>query len=204
MSATHGIPVESDLAKSVTRPIYYFISIVAVAAGFYYIYTYDGLSNLSQAFPGNFNDRIEIPVPFTHYLLPILPPSAFALGISLFFYERKFGWRALPLIFMVSGAFDFLWNRDAITFIFQGDFWVFFQLAIMIGGWLAAGRPKFLSTKYLFICLFLFAVTNFTYNQPFEFGLLLYVYTSTSWPSKRDTVLIREASEYIPSRSPPT
>jgi hypothetical protein len=158
--------------------LYWAIGALAIFLGLSEMAILLSKGELLTAFAGNTAARIEIPVPYTNFLVPILPPSAIMLGVFLVLCERKYGWRAMPLTLMCAGAFDIIWNRDLFAAIWSANFWAFFQLVLLVGGWLLAGRPGFKFTWAFPLAIALFAITNATYNQPFELGLLVFVYVS--------------------------
>ncbi len=172
--------------------LYWYIGIIAIGAGTYNILVHDTANHFATVFVGGLYDVVEIPLPYTHYLLPILPLSAILLGASLIVLERKFSWRALPLLMMGAGAYDITsqWQPPIWTQrIVEGQFWAYFQLAQLLGGWALAGFPSLKGNRYLAILIISYVIFSSTeYYIIFEGCLYLYIYKAAepnAWIGKK-------------------
>ena len=178
-----------EVASQLYLPIkllYWIIGSVSILVALYYLIAYSSKNippppSMPNGFNGTFNTLIEIPIPFTHYLFPIYPYSAIMLGVFLIALEHRFKWRALPILLMSAGAFDIIEKQAVSVRIFTDTFWLSFQLLLLIGGWLLAGRPTFNPYSYyfvaFFVCLVLFAQTQF--YDFYELSLYAFVYKCT-------------------------
>lgn len=146
-------------------------------------------SSLSAAFTGaGATDQQLVGFPIDNIIIPILPVSILILGLFMFalsYFNPKI---AVPLWLMGCGAFDIMGDADPnvisrVMGSIQGshDFWVFFQLALMFGGWLLAGLPKFKANWWLGLVVIMLILTpGFGGDgRPFEIALFAYIATST-------------------------
>lgn len=154
----------------------------------YLIYFYESSGDLYTSL--FFGGPIELPLG-PYYRVPIYPISSIMLGIYLIFLDRKFAWRALPLMFMSMGVFDIVW-QDNLDRLLSLNIWFLFQFSLMSGGYVTAGLPSFrLGNRYFwFLVLVLTSVNQTTYYHFYEFALFLYIYKSTH---ARDFGTLKEA-----------
>ena len=171
--------------------LYWLIGLSAIGIALFYLIAYSGKyipppANMPNGVFGNFNTLIEIPIPFTSYLLPIYPYSAIMLGVFLIALEHKFGWRALPLLLMAAGAFDVIEKQAIAVRIYKDPFWLTFQLILMVGGWVLSGRPTFKTKDWslplVIVSLLVCAQTQF--YDFFELSLYIFVYRCTQLGAK--------------------
>jgi hypothetical protein len=159
--------------------VYWFFGAFAVLVGLWYLYRFDLPSGFALVFHDDLHDAIELPLPRTNYLLPIQPFSAIILGVFLIFLERKFGWRAFPLLIMGAGIYDISsqWQLPVWTYrLWQGEFWAHLQLAELGIGYALAGFPRFKTAKYLLPLILAYVVFSSTiYYYVFIVALYLYI-----------------------------
>jgi hypothetical protein len=159
--------------------VYWFFGAFAVLVGLWYLYRFDLPSGFALVFHDDLHDAIELPLPETNYLLPIQPFSAIILGVFLIFLERKFGWRAFPLLIMGAGIYDISsqWQLPVWTYrLWQGEFWAHLQLAELGIGYALAGFPRFKTAKYLLPLILAYVVFSSTiYYYVFIVALYLYI-----------------------------
>ena len=159
--------------------VYWFFGFLAIAVGLWYLYRFDLPSGFAYVFHDDLHDAIELPLPGTNYLLPIQPFSAIILGVFLILLERKFGWRAFPLLIMGAGIYDISsqWQLPVWTYrLWQGEFWAHLQLAELGIGYALAGFPRFKTAKYLLPLILAYVVFSSTiYYYVFIVALYLYI-----------------------------
>ena len=160
--------------------VYWFFGFLAIAVGLWYLYRFDLPSGFAYVFHDDLHDAIELPLPGTNYLLPIQPFSAIILGVFLILLERRFGWRAFPLLIMGAGMYDIAsqWQLPVWTYrLWQEQFWAYFQLAELGIGYVLAGLPKFKADKYLLLLVVAYVVFSSTiYYCLFIVALYLYIW----------------------------
>ena len=160
--------------------VYWFFGAFAVLVGLWYLYRFDLPSGFALVFHDDLHDAIELPLPGTNYLLPIQPFSAIILGVFLILLERRFGWRAFPLLIMGAGMYDIAsqWQLPVWTYrLWQEQFWAYFQLAELGIGYVLAGLPKFKADKYLLLLVVAYVVFSSTiYYCLFIVALYLYIW----------------------------
>lgn len=157
---------------------------------------------------GCFDCTMVFWIPGTDILAAWVYPTS-VLIISFFFiiYGFKFGFRAVPLMLMVFGIFDVfdklfaLYVQGLVTGTFgcgpgtvcnYADSYFWIQNALMLGGFILAGFPKFKADRYFFATIGVLAWSElgwwpnlvqwhgiFAY-QFYEVALFIYVYKSTT------------------------
>ena len=118
--------------------------------------------------------------------IPILPISILLLGLLMVGLDRTNPKIALPLWVMACGAFDVFGQGNLIGRLTDGDFWPWFQLCLVGGGWALAGFPRFKVNRWLVLLAVTYLLTLGTDpklspagGRPFEIAFFLYVITST-------------------------
>lgn len=159
-----------------------------IADGIYWvfkIYTFTPLS-LYEMFTGyvprgSNADRFLVGFPLGPYVLPVLPISIVILGVFLLALDIKNPLLAFPLWLMGCGAFDIIGDFNLLGRLIGADFWVFFQLGLMLGGWALAGLPRFAANWWLVAAgaIFILTIGPSGDGRPFEIALFAYVATST-------------------------
>lgn len=143
----------------------------------------------------------------------VYPTSVMIIGFFFILYGFRFGIRGVGLMIMVFGAFD-VFDKMASIYIeglFTGSFatqagtaadpsdvYFWIQNALMFGGFLLAGFPKFKADRYLLAVILTLGWSLLVYwpylvewhglyaYQVYEVALFIYVYHSTAlraWPS---------------------
>ena len=161
------------------------------AATIYYPFAPALLWQMFSGYNPNAIDTQLVGFPLGVKILPILPISIVILGVFMLALNKTQTKLAIPLWLMGCGAFDILGDTDpnVISRVIggvqapgdPGSFWVFFQLALMFGGWFLAGMPRFKANWWLGLLIIMLVLSpGFGGDgRPLEISLFAYIAVST-------------------------
>lgn len=117
---------------------------------------------------------------FKGIVLPIQPISILILGVFMLGLDQYHPKIAIPLWLMGAGIFDIIGDLQLGMRFYHFDYWLAFELFLMLTGWLLAGRPRFFVNRWLWLSGLVFIVSIPTNSRFFEVALFTYIVTSTS------------------------